>query len=203
MSGRFFKAIKRVFGGSASAVQDSAKKFAKALDDSGGVINDDVMKTVKKNADNSYDLEEFAILSKLTKKNMPKNLPAKSVTDSLNTTTELAKDLPTGKMAKATASTLSETADALKSSDSFFKKNKKTLVAAGISAAGLGMYMLMTGETNPAKALGKAIGEVAGSGFDSFLDSSGLGDLFKGAGGYIIAFFAVIFVLFILYMFMG
>jgi hypothetical protein len=203
MSGRFFKAIKRVFGGSASAVQDSAKKFAKALDDSGGVINDDVMKTVKKNADGSYDLEEFAILSKLTKKNIPENLPAKSVTDSLKTTTEIATDLPGAKMAKATASTLSETADAMKKSKSFFKRNEKALLAAGISAAGLGMYMLMTGETNPAKALGKALGEFTGAGFKSILDSSGLGDLFKGIGGYIIAFFAVIFFLFILYMFMG
>lgn len=207
--GKFFKAVARLATGLTSAAQDSIKKIAKALDDSGGIINDDVMKTIKKTDAGGYDITELALLAKLAKKNM-KNLPTDSLRTSLKTVSEVADGISPAKMVKATDSTVAETADALKKSNSFFKKNQGKLVTAGISAAGLGMYMLMTGESDPAKAIGKVIGDVAGgvgtglgSGFKGFLDSSGLGDMFKGWGTYILLFFAAILAIFGLYMFFG
>lgn len=208
----FAKAVARVTAGLGSAAQDSAKKIGDALGKSGGIINDDVMKTIKKTDAGGYDVDDLGLLTQITrqaKENM-KNLPTDSVRTNLKTVSEVADGIPAAKMVKATDSTVAETADALKKSNSFYKRNEKALLTAGISAAGLGMYMLMTGESDPAKAIGKVIGDVAGgvgtglgSGFKGFLDSSGLGDMFKGWGTYILLFFAAILAIFGLYMFFG
>ena len=60
------------------------------------------------------------------------------------------------------------------------KKNPK-YVAAGVTAASLATYMLVTGEKNPAKAAGEMIGEVAAGAGEGI--GSGLGGAFKGLLG--------------------
>jgi hypothetical protein len=181
--------------------QVNAKKVGDAMTSSGGEINDSVVDAIRKGDNDMIPLgnvlKNAEIPSSATKKNL------KAVSD-------LVEDVPAGDIAKRTGSTLAETADAMKKADSFFKRNEKALLAAGISAAGLGTYMLLTGETDPAKAVGKIVGEVAGaagkglgSGLKGLFEGSGLGELFKGVGVYIIGFFAFILFIFAMYMFFG
>ena len=209
---RIFKATAELVTGLGSAAKEKIKKIGDALEKSEGVINDEVLSTIKRTDVDGYDADDLALVSKLTRKakRTMQNLPKKAAETNLRALSDVAKDISPAKMVKATDSTVAETADALKKSNSFYKRNEKALLTAGISAAGLGMYMLMTGESDPAKAIGKVIGDVAGgvgtglgSGFKGFLDSSGLGDMFKGWGTYILLFFAAILAIFGLYMFFG
>ena len=176
-----------------------AEQAADALDNSGGVVDKNL---ITKNG--KVDPEGMQAVKNVYKNVKPGDIPKGAVKKNLQNISEVMEDVPNGRIAKITDSSLAETAKALKSSESFFKKNQGKFVAAGISAAGLATYMLLTGEKNPIKALGGALGEVAkaggeaaGAGLDSFLDSSGLKDLFKKFGVYIIGFIAVVIVIII------
>ena len=185
--------VKRVFGAIADAASEGAnvalfRKMGSALDESGGVINDSVKKLVR-NADGSLNDEAFQALGAILRK---AGRNEKTIAKNLKAVTELVKDAPTGKIAKATGSSLSDTADAMKKADTFFKKNEKALIAAGIGAIGLGAYMLLTGESNPAKALGKLVGEGLGAAGKGLADGLGISDFFKKWGMYIAGFVGLI-----------
>ena len=62
----------------------------------------------------------------------------------------------------------------------FLKNNSGKLAIAGVTAASLGIYMAVTGESNPAKALGQMVGEV-GAGAGEGLGAAVLG-IFDGLG---------------------
>jgi hypothetical protein len=186
------RAASDVASSATGTAAELAKEVGDALKKSKGIIDEDVAKILKKEG----ALEQFgAIMRRAGQLDLPKN----AVKKNLNEVSDLTKNMSNKQLAKSIGSTVAETAEALKESDTFFKKNKTALIAAGVSAVGLAAYMLLTGETNPAKAVGKLLG----GGVKGLLDGSGLGDLFKEWGTYIFAFFAVVLGMFGLYMFFG
>jgi hypothetical protein len=106
--------------------------------------------------------------------------------------------------------------DAMAKSKSWWDKlpeaTKGILVKAGIGAAAVGAVMLITGESDPAKAIGDqagklagaagaAVGEGLGAAGKGFFGGSGLGDFFSKWGIYIGGFFACILLLYLFSMF--
>lgn len=186
---KLFSAAASAAGAGADAAKKATfKKLGDALGNSNGVIDDSVKKLVK-NADGSLNDEAFQALGATLRK---AGRNEKTVAKNLKAVTELVKDAPTSKIAKATGSSLAETADAMKKADTFFKKNQTALVAAGIGALGLGAYMLLTGESNPARALGKLVGEGLGAAGKGLADGLGISDFFKKWGMYIAGFVGLI-----------
>jgi hypothetical protein len=196
--------IKRVFGALADAAGEGAnsvrkvnlKKIGDALDKSGGVLDKNVM-TLLKRADGTLDEDAFKALGAILKK-ASKQADNKNIAKNLKSVSELVEGAPTKKIADATDSSLAQTAKAMKDSDTFFKRNEKALLAAGVTAAGLGAYMLLTGESNPAKAVGKLVGDGLGAAGKGLFEGLGLGDFFKDWGKYILGFGGI--VLFVIFL---
>lgn len=101
--------------------------------------------------------------------------------------TKLCKELSSfvktgGDVPKAAGATVAEAGEAMTEATSFFKRNEKTLLLVGITAAGIAVLMLLTGESDPAKAIGSSVGDLAeglGEGVGAGL-GAGLGEAAKG-----------------------
>lgn len=106
--------------------------------------------------------------------------------------------------------TLGEAGKSLDAAKSFFQRNEKTLLLIGVSAVGIATLMLLTGESDPSKAIGGALGNVAaaagegvgtglGEGLGGLADGLdkglGISDFFKNWGLYIGIFCAVLLML--------
>ncbi len=103
---------------------------------------------------------------------------------------------------KLTGDSPSTIAKATQSAGDFFKRNEKTLLTAGLSVGAITILMLITGESDPAKAIGDQVGSLAGSvgsaageGAKSFFDGLGIGDFFSKWGLYIGIFCAILLML--------
>ncbi len=119
-------------------------------------------------------------------------------------------------LGQMTGKGLGAVGDTMSKSKSFFDKlpeaTKGILIKAGLGAAAIGAVMLITGETDPAKAIGDqagklagaagaAVGEGLGAAGKGFFGGSGLGDFFSKWGIYIGGFFACILLLYLFSMF--
>jgi hypothetical protein len=68
--------------------------------------------------------------------------------------TKMVGDLPDKSIVKSTGNTVGEVGEAAAKAKSFFKRNQDTLVKVGIGAAAITMVMLVTGQQDPATAIG-------------------------------------------------
>jgi hypothetical protein len=103
---------------------------------------------------------------------------------------------------KVTGKSVGEVGTALESAKGFFKRNEKTLLAAGLTAGSIATLMLLTGERDPAKAIGEELGNIAGGvgsaageGLKDLASASGITDFFKNWGLYIGIFCAILLML--------
>lgn len=189
---KFFQNFAGAAGsGKAAARKAEIAKLAKNIDEAGGVVSPNSLR----NADGTLKPESFKALANLFRKAPP---DPKNAVKNAKAVSEAVGDAPTKTIADATESSLAQTAKAMKDSDTFFKRNEKALLAAGVTAAGLGAYMLLTGESDPAKAVGKALGSAAGGLGKGLFEGLGLGDFFADWGTYILGFGGfIVFVIFL------
>jgi hypothetical protein len=158
------------------ATIDSAKRanltrISKSLDDVAGDLSKLDFAKVLKSTD---DVADFGAILKKT--DIPTGVRKDLVTQ-LSKWVKVGGDVP-----KAAGATVAQAGKAMEAATSFFKRNEKTLLLIGVSAAGLATLMLLTGESDPAKALGGTIGGLAaaaGEGVGAGL-SAGIGGAVEG-----------------------
>ncbi len=113
------------------------------------------------------------------------------------------KNVKTGTdVVNVTGKSVGEAGKALTAAKDFFQRNEKTLLTAGLTVGAIATLMLLTGESDPAKAIGEelgvglgAVGDAAGKGAKSFFDGLGIGDFFSKWGLYIGIFCAILLML--------
>ena len=149
--------------------------------------------------ENLKNADDFAALSLIMAKN--DNL-IKNSDEALEIAKAASKALPSDSaIMAATRKSAAQVKKAKDSSDSFFKSKEfqKGVAVVGVTAAGIATLMLLTGESDPAKAIGDqlgtaagaagaAAGTAAGSAIGAALDTSGAGeaagDIFGGIGDF-------------------
>ena len=197
----------------ADAAGDAAKSVAKNADDAAVVAakNADDAAVVAANSGKAIDSKSLDNMSDVGKNKLVNTyitkLKAKTAVtaiDKKNIET-IAKSVKTdADLVKLTGKPLSEIAKTGGFLDSAKKwwadpknaKNVDRLVKAGLVAGGLALLMIITGETNPIKAVGDALktaakeaADVASDAGKSFLDSLGISEFFSKFKWWIIGFF--------------
>ncbi len=101
-----------------------------------------------------------------------------------------------------TGKSVGESGKALTAAKDFFKRNEKTLLAAGLTVGAIATLMLLTGKRDPAEAIGEELGNIAGGigsaageGLKDLASASGITDFFKNWGLYIGIFCAILLML--------
>jgi hypothetical protein len=144
----------------------------------------DIGKAAAKNVDTAADI------AKLAKSGAKGSDELKAALKQINTAEDAAKT--TGRTPGVVKQVTSKVTDALEENP----KAAAALTKAGLVAAAIGALMLLTGETNPLKAIGKATGEVFGG------LAEGLGIDLKTIGLWIGGGLVVLLLIFILFKFM-
>ena len=135
--------------------------------------------------------------------------------DTLTLTTKQSENLaaalePFAKDSKSimslTDSSAAEVAKASAAATTFFQRNEKKLLAIGLGVGGIAALMLLTGESDPIKAVGDSFGDLAGAAGEGlgeglgaagkgFSDGLGIGEFFSSWGLYIGIFCAILLML--------
>jgi hypothetical protein len=129
------KSLKKVTAHLDEIGDDFSKLDPKMFQKAGGKLDPDAMEAFKR-------LLRKAGVPKSQRKALSKQMSA------------AAGGLSGKQLKEVTGSTLGEAGDALKKADSFFEKNKNLLMAAGLSATGIAMVMLLVGNKSPAAVAG-------------------------------------------------
>lgn len=185
-------------GGTAvdTAKRANLTRISKSLDDAGGDLSKvDFAKVIK----SSDDVTAFGAIIKKT--DIPPSARKKLVNE-LSKWVKVGGDVP-----KAAGVSVGAAGKAMEAVSGFFKRNEKTLMLAGITAAAIATLMLFTGETDPGKAIGGLIGDVAesagegiggglkagvGGAIEGIDEGLGISDFFSKWGIYIGIFCAVL-----------
>jgi hypothetical protein len=192
-----------------TAQKVNVKRIADVIDDVGGdFAKIDYAKIIRKGDQGLDDLASFGALLKKAELDGVSKLDKVARKSLLKNASDLVT--ASGKLPRATGATVAESAKAMDGATSFFKRYEKQFLLAGVTAAGLAALMLLTGESDPGKAIGGAIGDLAegvgegvGAGLGAGLggaakgisDGLGVGDFFSSWGMYIGIFCAVLLIL--------
>jgi len=183
---------------------DEIAAITKRIDSLSAIIkNSDNVPQVIKNID---DLEGLRAYARIAAKNP--SLLAKGSDEAAAFAAQASKVVKNDSdIMTATGKSAADVFKSKKAADSFLNTAAgKTLLTAGLVAGGIATLMLLTGESDPAKAVGQQVGTAAGAAgaaagtaaggaVGAALDTSGAGDLakdaldtagdaFKGFGGF-------------------